>query len=68
MARAFTIIRDVTPEECHWLTKTIKRGQIVYAYHGPTYGCIGAGVSVTDQPNETPFYELPRSALDGGRE
>jgi hypothetical protein len=66
MARTFIVTRDVTPEECHWLTTTIKRGHIVHEYNGCTYGCIGSGIAVTDNLNETPFYEMPRSALDGG--
>ena len=56
--------RDVTRQECHWLDADVPAGTAVYRYHGPTYGCIGpTGVAVTSEPDTTPFFELPRSAL-----
>jgi hypothetical protein len=60
--------RDVTPEECHWLREPHFAGDIVFSYHGPTYGCISpAGIACTKMPEETPFFELPRDALPAGR-
>lgn len=40
-------------------------GMIVHEYKGATYGCITpAGVAVTLQPGTTPFYEVPRDAVE----
>ena len=63
MSKKFTVTRTVSPSECSWLTKTFTYGAVVYEYHGPTYGCIGSGMAVTQQPNETPFFEFPSDAL-----
>lgn len=59
------VIRDVTTEECHWLDETVKEGTVVFRYHGYTYGCItSSGVAVSLVEGETPFFEMPRSALE----
>ncbi len=55
--------RDVTKKECPWLPRTLRYGEAVYAYDGPTYGCIGSGIAVTFEEDKAPFFELPRSAL-----
>lgn len=40
-------------------------GMVVHEYKGATYGCITpAGVAVTLQPGVTPFYEVPRDAVE----
>jgi hypothetical protein len=63
--RSFTTARDITPEECHWLDETVPAGKTVFEYTDNTYGCISpAGIAVSDEPHATPFYELPRTALD----
>lgn len=60
----FKINRDVTQNECSWLEKDFKKGTIVYEYCGATYGCVGAGgIPVTFAPGQTPFSEIPASAL-----
>ena len=60
----YIAVRDVEIEECHWLHKPVKKGEILYGYSGPTYGCIGAGSVVTrDQQGNTPFFELPSDAI-----
>lgn len=61
---AYEVIREVTSEECYWLEESVKAGQRVYEYIGVTYGVISErGIAVTLKPFETPFFELPRSAL-----
>jgi hypothetical protein len=57
------LIRDVTQEECSWLDRDYKKGEVVYEYYGYTYGCIGRGVAFTETSNETPFFELPRNSV-----
>ncbi len=59
----FVVVRDVTKAECHWLAETVPAGRVVHRYYGPTYGCIASGIAVTDEPDETPFYEMPLDAL-----
>lgn len=52
-----------------WLDGTLAPeftpGMIVHEYRGATYGCVTpAGVAVTLQPGTTPFYEVPRDAVE----
>lgn len=61
---AYKLIRDVTTEECGWLRYTFYKGQIVYRYSGPTFGCISRlGTAFTLVEEETPFFELPNNAV-----
>lgn len=60
----FEITRDLTTDECHWLSETIKKGTLVYKYHGHTYGCIShRGTAVTKEHNKLPFFEVPYNAI-----
>lgn len=62
--KTYIVVRDVPKSECHWLERTIRKGEIVHEYDGCTYGCVGAGRAVTFEAGKTPFFELPRDALD----
>src|SRR5262249_41000465 len=62
--RTYQLSRDVTPEECSWLNDTVRKGEVVHEFIGPTYGCIGSGIAVSRERGQTPFFELPRAALD----
>jgi|TARA_Y100000310_G_C20548630_1_gene746886 hypothetical protein len=56
--------RSVTTTECPWLDGDLPEGKVVHRYDGVTYGCITeSGVAVTDEPNQTPFYEVPRDSV-----
>lgn len=58
------LMRDVLMADCPWLDRDMKEGEVVYQYTGATYGCIGFdGLAVSHEPNMTPFFELPRTAL-----
>jgi hypothetical protein len=59
----YRVIRDVTPEECRWLDRVVKAGEIVQRFDCPTYGCIGPGIAVTEGPGK-PFFEIPRDAIE----
>ncbi|AKF13288.1 hypothetical protein PHIN3_23 [Sinorhizobium phage phiN3] len=61
---AYVLIRDVTKEECFWLDTEFKTGDVVYAYWGATYGCVGDGIAVTRERGIAPFNELPRDAVE----
>ena len=62
--RKYTVIRDITTEECPWLENTILKGQIVYSYTGCTYGCIGHnGKAVSLELGVDPFFELPYDSI-----
>jgi len=63
--RKFILNRDVTKIECPWLSETFKRGEVVYEFLGPTYGCISeSGLAITKDPEGgNPFHELPFTAL-----
>ena len=57
--------RDVTKEECAWLEKDYKKGEVIYKYHGHTYGCIGPeGMACSKEYGEDPFFEIPLDAID----
>ena len=61
----YRLTRTVTQEECPWLDRTYKEGEEVFKYTNYTYGCITQyGVACCDVEDETPFFELPMSALD----
>lgn len=59
-----TLIRGVSRSECPWLKRDYKAGQVVYLFHGATYGCIGPnGIAVSEEPGIPPFFEMPDDAL-----
>ena len=63
------LVRDVSVNECPWLERPFKKGEVVFFYDRPTYGCISEkGVAVTEVENKTPFFELPMSALAEDRD
>ncbi|HEY7765983.1 MAG TPA: hypothetical protein VG758_19825 [Hyphomicrobiaceae bacterium] len=59
---AYRIKRDIDKREQPWME--IRAGEIVYAYAGCTYGCIGAGLAVSRRRGETPFFEVPKDAIE----
>ena len=62
---AHKLIRDVTPEECPWLSRTFKKGEVVFEYLGYTYGVVGpTGKPYSEINGETPFFELPNTAFE----
>jgi hypothetical protein len=63
--RKFRITRDVTPDECSWLEGTLERGKELHEYIGYTYGVVSpAGVACSLNSGETPFFEVPITALE----
>lgn len=61
----FTLSRKVTRQECDWLMRDFKKGELVYEFTGATYGCISfTGVACTlDETGGGEFFELPSDAL-----
>lgn len=66
MERAFRITRRIDRSEQPWMDDddVIEKGEVVYSYGGMTYGCIGKGNAVTRTRGQTPFFEVPRDALE----
>lgn len=73
---SYVAIRDVDLIECPWLEPPVKKGEIVYAFTGHTYGVTRAGyigrrfdslpktiVVTRDANGGLPFFELPLEAL-----
>lgn len=57
--------RDVTTDECSWLSVDLKKGAFIYKYIKYTYNCISKnGIAVSDKPNKEPFYELPKDSIE----
>lgn len=62
--KKFKLNRKVTQNECPWLDEDFEKDTIVYKYYGCTYGCVSqGGIPVTFAQDETPFSEIPTSAL-----
>lgn len=55
--------RAVTKAECPWLDEDLPAGLVVHKFTGCTYGCIGAGIAVTRESGEHPFFEVPCDAV-----
>ncbi len=66
-AGALVVARTVTQEECEWLHEDVQAGELVYRFVLATYGVcnLDDGIPVSRQPNEYPFFELPRDSLVG---
>lgn len=66
MNQAYKVTRTIDSREQPWMRDddVIAHGEVVYKYTGCTYGCIGAGVAVSRQPDKTPFFEIPRDAIE----
>lgn len=65
MALKGKINRKLSAKEYVWLKKTLKKGKVVYLYTGQTFGCVSDdGVAITRKPDKTPFFEVPRDAVD----
>ena len=64
MERKGVINKNLTKKRYPYLSEDIKKGKVVYEYHGNTYGVISSsGIAVTDSPGKIPFYEVPRDAV-----
>jgi hypothetical protein len=64
--RIVQVIVDVTQKECPWLGRTYKAGEVLWTFHGPTYGCIDEdrGIALSEKPGEwEEFFEFPWDAL-----
>jgi len=58
------LTRDILIEECPWLDRKYKQGEIVYAYTKITNNLIGKnGFAFTLEPDTLPFFELPQNAI-----
>ena len=63
--RKCVITRDVSLDECDWLSAPLKAGDIVWTFYGVTYGCIGpGGTAMSREPNTSPFFEVPNDAWE----
>ena len=63
MRTAYTVTRDVTPDECPWLAETVTAGTRVYRCTSPKYGCVRDFPATLDPEGGYPFFELPHDAV-----
>lgn len=64
MADKLMTTRLVTRDECPWLKHDVLAGTVVYRCTLAMYGAIGwTGIGVTSEPDEYPFFELPRDSV-----
>lgn len=61
----FILKRNVTRQECDWLTRDFNKGEIIYEFTGATYGCISfLGKACTlDETGGGEFFEIPTDAI-----
>ena len=60
-----TLNKDLKKKDYPWLSKSLKKGKVVYKYSKYTYGCISKnGVAVSDEHDKEPFYEVPNDSVD----
>lgn len=60
-----TTNREITVKECPWLDGDIPEGTNLYRWSSHTYGCItSAGVAVSHQDEQVPFFEIPEDSID----
>jgi len=58
----YLLTRDVTPTECAWLPRVIKKGEVFKRFEGATYGVItDAGVAVLYSHSSA--LEIPKNAV-----
>jgi hypothetical protein len=58
--------RNLTRDECPWLDRDLKKGDVVYRFLKTTYQCINTenGIACSYEPGEHPFFEIPLDAID----
>ena len=62
--KKFRLIRNITLNECDWLDRDYKKGEIVFEYPLYTYGVVSSKVvACSEKDSESPFFELPKDAL-----
>ncbi len=59
----YRVLRDI-PESENYSGRDVKKNEILYKYFGHTYGCIGNGIALCENPGETPFFEFPLDAVE----
>ena len=60
----FRLTRDVSVNECEWLHRNFKEGEIVFEY--PLYISSymnNKGIICSEKDSESPFFELQKDAL-----
>lgn len=63
----FRVTRDVLASEVgNHLKRDAVKGEVFFECRLPTYGCVdyGQGEALTELPDEYPFFQFPRSALE----
>jgi hypothetical protein len=61
--KKFQLTRDVTINECQWLNRDFKKGEIVFEYPLYTTSIGREGVACSEKDSESPVFELPENAL-----
>ncbi|MDX2001367.1 MAG: hypothetical protein SFW35_02990 [Chitinophagales bacterium] len=57
--------KDLLKADHRWLKRDFLAGEQLFLWRGLTHGCIGPdGIAVCLVDEETPFFEVPTSALE----
>ncbi len=60
----YKLVRNITKEECSWLDRNFREGEVVHRYSDHTYNCISPDGIACSIDGKTPFFELPADALE----
>jgi hypothetical protein len=66
-AQKVRVTRDVDIDEDHnFAERDVWAGETFYICTLNTYGCVDSmsGVALTERPNEYPFFEFPKDAVE----
>jgi hypothetical protein len=61
--KKFRLTRNVTLNECDWLDRDYKKGEIVFEYPLYTTSIGRKGIACSEKDSESPVFELPEDAL-----
>jgi hypothetical protein len=63
MGDRLVLTRDVTKSEAPWLPRDLSEGEVVYRFHGATYGVISRNGTAISFEGGNPFYEVPSDSV-----
>lgn len=61
----YILTKNINQSDFAHLKRSFSKGEIVYLFEGPTYGCISKnGKAFSETYNENPFFELPIDSVE----
>lgn len=61
----YELTRDITQEECHWINRDYKKGEVFYPSTEFHYGCVSStGIFCMESSDNPRHVEIPKDALN----